>query len=442
MLKVALVGRPNVGKSTLFNRLLGYQHSIVEKTPGVTRDRIEGICSWRGKSFVLVDTGGIQELPGYSLQEKVLVQVDEAIQEAHLILFLIDAKEGIHPDDLAVSQRLRKKNKKGQVLLVANKIDFSDSKKTFPESYGLGFGSPFPISALHGIGIGDLLDEILDRLSKPAQAPPSPLLRFCVVGRPNVGKSSIVNALLGQPRVIVHEEPGTTRDVVDTTLSFGENLLVLADTAGLRKKGKAKENIEFFSRTRTIRAIRQSDVVLLVLEAPMGVMAQDKKIAGEIFEAQKGMIVVANKWDLVSSKSKEAFLQHVRNRLSFVPYAPVLFASALTKEGILDILPKVLNVYEAWRQNLDPKVLQNVLSDAFFLVPPPSQKGEKFNMKTAFPIGSAPPAIVIKGKNSATLPSSYVKFLEGKLREVFPLEGTPLQIKVETTLPKKKRKAS
>jgi GTP-binding protein len=422
--KVVLVGPTNVGKSTLFNRFLGKQKSIVEKEPGVTRDFLEAVCFWRGIPFILIDTGGISKskLP---LREKVMEQVDSALHQASLILFILDAKKEIGVEEEEVASHLRIKFKGKPVLLVANKVDLPKDEAAISDMCRLGFDFPYPVSAIHGTGSGDLLDVVASHLEKRDVEIPEPAIKLCLIGRPNVGKSSILNRLLGGSRVIVHDEPGTTRDSVDILFNDGgEEYFSIVDTAGLKKRSKVAQNVEFYSRTRTIQSLKKSQIALLILAADEGVTTQDKKIAGEISKFGKGVVIIANKWDQIDAEKKreiEKFRLYVQRELYFISYAPVLPVSALTGYGLNKILPTVQHVFRCFNQELDDKKIKKLAQDfqVFY-----KEKFQSFQV-----LGNSPPSIRIKSRGSKDVHFSLQRSIEAKIREVFDLTGTPLKIK-------------
>jgi len=441
MNKVVLVGRPNVGKSTLFNRLLGYQRSIVEETSGVTRDRIEVSCAWSGKRFTLVDTGGILKSE-QTLNERIQKQSFEAIRTADLVVLVMDLKEGwTHADEEALRE-LRPLLKKKEIILVANKADTSKTEAMAAELYGLGFGEPALVSALHGRGVGDLLDRIGSHLPGD-EAEAETDLQICLLGRPNVGKSSLFNALLGESRVIVHDEPGTTRDAIDVHVTADGKPVTLVDTAGLRKRSKATESIEYFSRTRTVKALRRSHVALFVIDASEGILVQDKHLAGEIHESGKALVIVANKWDKVSLRGLSPdgparFVQAVQKEFRFVNYAPILPVSALTEFDVDKIFPAAFSAYAAWKQRLRKDMLKKLLAEAVFLSPPPSSKGKEVRFKGVSQIADSPPTFLLKTGGKGTVPDFYLRYLEGKFRETFDLAGTPIRLVAERAISKRR----
>lgn len=432
-MQVTLIGRPNVGKSTLFNRLIGSQRSIVEPTPGVTRDRLEGECVWSGKNFLLIDTGGISTGKKSALEAQVLQQVKHAISKSDLILFMASAEEGVTTIDEEIVGDLRKQKLRKTVFLVVNKVDSPKREAVAAEFFALGLGEPILISALHGTGIGELLDAVSAQMEQRDHSNPAPWLQLCIVGRPNVGKSSLLNALLGEPRVVVHDEPGTTRDAVDTWFTFQDKEVILVDTAGLRKRSKATTAVEFYSRTRTMEALRRSQVALLVLDASQGVLDQDKRIAGEIEEAGKGVVVLANKWDKLDHSSRSLsgdFTRHVRKELYFVGYAPILPTSAVSGSGVEKILPLAVKVHEAATQVFKIQELKKVLDEAVFVSPPPSVRGEKVRFKGVSVAQGPPLTFVLKAAGFGEMPDFYLRYLEGKFRSAFNLEGVPVRFKI------------
>jgi len=435
MADVAIVGRPNVGKSSLFNRLLGSNLSIVEPTPGVTRDRLEAICDWSGRHFTLTDTGGVMGESQGTLQAEVDKQVDEAITSAKVVVWVTSQKDGVTPADEAFLHSLTKRKIKKPVLIVVNKVDREIKQADLAEFYGLGFGEPIVVSAMHGRGIGDLLDCIVEALGPADAKAAEDVLHIAIVGRPNVGKSSLFNALIGEDRVVVHDSPGTTRDAIDTRITLGEKEVVLIDTAGLRRRSLAgNDSIEFYSRTRTLRAVQRADVALLVLEAPNGVQAQDKRIAGELDEAGKGVVVLANKWDRLQSSEASVyrdFTHHVREALYFLHDPPILATSAVTGVGVTEILPIAFKVNESYRGNLDTFLLRKVLDEATFVFPVPVQKGKQVRIQSIEQVGTRPPSFLVRARGPGKIPDSYLHFLEGKLRDAFDLKGVPVRFVVK-----------
>lgn len=428
---VAIVGRPNVGKSTLFNRIVGQRISIVADKPGVTRDRIYGQAEWNGKKFCVVDTGGLEPKSEDIILKQMKRQINYAIDYSDLILFLVDGKEGLTSADEEIALMLRKSGKK--VVLVVNKIDNFENIHNTYEFYQLGFKDPVLISASHGRGVGDLLDRITEFISDDElqQRDDDDIIKIAVVGRPNVGKSSIVNAILGENRVIVSDIPGTTRDAVDTYFEVDGKKMVIIDTAGLRKKSRVKEDIEYYSNVRALSAIRRSDVVLLVLDATSSVTEQDKKIAGLAHEAGKSMIILVNKWDLVKKDSSTAnrYINEIRTDLSFIHYAPIMFVSAETGQRINQIIKKVEHIAKYYSLRVKTSILNEVIEDAMMITEPPIIKGKRLKIYYAVQIGIKPPTFAFYINDSKLFHFSYARYLENQLRQAFSFEGTPVVIK-------------
>ena len=425
---VAIVGRPNVGKSTLFNRFLKKRRAIVHPQAGITRDRISEITSWRGKKFIIVDTGGLNFNKDV-MSEGIKKQVHFAIEEADLILFIVDAKEGIVPGDREISELLRKAGKK--VLLVVNKADNEEIEQRAVEYYELGFGSPFPISAMHGRNVGDLLDQILDRLPfAPDDTEEEEKLKLAIVGMPNVGKSSIVNALLGRQISLVTDIPGTTRDSVDTVVKYYGQEIILIDTAGLRKKKSIKGDIEFYSVIRTLQAIDRSNIVCVVLDAVKGMGKQDIDIIRNVVDKKKGMMVVVNKWDLIEKKpdTMANYQQSLIAKLNILRYYPVIFTSALTKRRIFQIYKRAVEIHE----NLNRRISTAELNDYMFRIlketPPPTYKGKFIKIKYVTQVKTNPPVFAFFCNDPKGIKEDYRRFLENRLREVFQFTGVPLTL--------------
>ena len=424
---VAIVGRPNVGKSTIFNRIIGERKSIVEDTPGVTRDRIYGKAEWLTKEFRVIDTGGIQ-LADQPFREEINMQVEIAIDEADTILFVVNGKEGITNDDEYIARLLQRSQKK--VILAVNKVDDFAQSDSIYEFYNLGLSDPIAVSGAHGIGIGDILDAIVNNFPDKIQKDYDGMTRFCVIGRPNVGKSSLVNALLNQERVIVSNIEGTTRDAIDTPFKREGKEYVVIDTAGIRKRGKVYENIEKYSVLRAMSAIERSDVVLVVIDGESGIRDQDKHVAGFAHEAGKGVIIVYNKWDAVEKdeKTMNRIEKEIRTQFQYLSYAPILFVSALKKQRIQTILPMIDDVHDASVLRIQTNVLNEVLMDAQLMTPPPTHKGKRLKIYYASQVAVAPPTIVLFVNDPELLHFSYKRFLENSLREAFGFQGTTLRI--------------
>lgn len=425
---VAIVGRPNVGKSTLFNRLAGENRAVVEDTPGVTRDRIYAPVEWRGRRFWLVDTAGLLEDINDPLQVSVQRQVREAIAEADLILLVVDWRAGVLPADADAARQVRRSGK--PYLLVANKVD--DFSQWQPEElFRLGMGEPIPVSAIHGLNSGDLLDEILLRLpegtGEASEETGVPMV--AVVGRPNVGKSSLVNRLLGAERVVVSDLPGTTRDAVDTRLSRGDKSYILIDTAGIRRQSRVRGTVAYYGQLRSWRSITRANVAMLVLDATEGVTEQDKRIGGFIKDAGKGTILVVNKWDLVEkdSHTADAYRREIYRQLYFLDYARCAFVSALTGQRVASLLDLVDEAYAQASRRIPTAELNRFLQEAVALQPTGEGPGQwKFFYGTQ--VGVLPPTFVLYGSNPDAVHFSYKRYLENKLREGYGFTGTPLRL--------------
>ncbi|MGP4077020.1 ribosome biogenesis GTPase Der [Halobacillus sp. K22] len=425
---MAIVGRPNVGKSTIFNRLVGERISIVEDTPGVTRDRIYAEGEWLNERFNVIDTGGI-ELGDEPLLVQMREQAQVAIDEADVIVFMVNGRDGITGADEEVAKILYKSNK--PVVLAVNKVDNPEMRENIYEFYSLGFGEPHPISGTHGLGLGDMLDEVVKHFpDKMVEEVDDDIIRFSVIGRPNVGKSSLVNTLLGQERVIVSEIAGTTRDAIDTPFSKDDRDYVIIDTAGMRKRGKIYEATEKYSIMRALKAIERSDVVLTLIDADTGIQEQDKKIAGYAHEAGKAVIIVVNKWDTmeVEEKTMKEFEDKIRSNFRFLDYAPVVFLSAKTKKRVHTLLPRVLEASENHAKRVQTNILNEVIMDALAMNPSPSIKGQKLKIFYATQVSVKPPSFVVFVNEPELMHFTYERFLENRIREAFGFEGTPIKI--------------
>jgi len=427
---VAIVGRPNVGKSTLFNRIMGKRISIVHDRPGVTRDRIYGETDWNGKHFTLIDTGGIEPSSDDIILRQMKRQVEFAIDTADLILFMVDGKEGMTAADQDVALLLRRSGK--PVILVVNKVDKYDDSINNYEFYQLGFEDPIFISASHGLAIGDLLDKITDHIQKRGEDDEDEeLTKVAIVGRPNVGKSSLLNAILGEERVIVSDIPGTTRDAIDTYFQVDGKNMIFIDTAGIRRKSRINEDIEYYSTLRAIGAINRADVVLMVLDASQDITEQDKRIAGLAHEAGKAIIVVVNKWDLIEKDTytMEEFNEKIRSEFAFMQYAPIVYVSAKTGQRVNRIIKTIETVMENYTLRVKTNVLNNLISEATAIAEPPTIKGKKLKIYYATQTGIKPPTFVFFVNDSELFHFSYVRYLENTIREAFGFEGTPIKIK-------------
>lgn len=424
---VAIVGRPNVGKSTIFNRLIGERKSIVDDTPGVTRDRIYGTVEWLTQSFHIIDTGGIQ-IEDQPFSEEINMQVDIAIEEADVIIFITSAKEGVMTDDMAIARKLQKSNK--PVVLAVNKADNQELQMAVYEFYSLGLGDPMTISGAHGIGLGDLLDKVIELMPKKELKPYEGITSFCVIGRPNVGKSSLVNAILKEDRVIVSNIEGTTRDAIDTPFKVDDKEYMIIDTAGIRKRGKIYENIEKYSILRAMNAIERSNVVLFVIDGELGIREQDKHVAGLAHEAGKGVIIVYNKWDTVDKdeKTMNAIEKEIRAQFVYLDYAPIAFTSALTHSKVNKLIPLIDEVHDSCCMRIMTNVLNDVILDAQMMNPPKPHLGKQLKIYYASQVSVEPPAIVLFVNDPELLHFSYSRYIENKLREAFGFVGTPIRI--------------
>lgn len=423
---VALVGRPNVGKSTIFNKLVGKKISIIEDTPGVTRDRIYGDVSYKNYKFHLIDTGGI-DLSDADFNKEIIAQASLAIDEADVIVFIVDGKEELNANDFKIRDMLKRSNKK--IILAVNKIDNEKRKQDIYNYYELGFDSIIPISGEHNLGIGELLDEITSDF--PEYEDTNLLddkIKFCVIGRPNVGKSSLVNAIVNEEKSIVSNIAGTTRDAIDTPFTYDKENYVIIDTAGIRKSGKIYENIEKYSVIRAMKAIERSNVCVVVINAEEGIIEHDKHIASYALEAGKPLVLVVNKWDTVKDKSIAEYTKLMRNEFKFLSYVPIVFLSAKTKKRIHTLMPEIKKVYENSKKEIKTSVLNDVIRDAVMLNAPPSYKGKRLKIYFVSQKGITPPKFVFNVNSKGLVHFSYERYLENKIRESFDFEGTPIQI--------------
>ncbi len=424
---VAIVGRPNVGKSTVFNRILEQRLSIVEDTPGVTRDRIYGECEWLSKTYRLIDTGGIQ-IEDVPFQKEINAQVDIAIEEADVIVFLVDGRSGLSSDDEYIARLLQKSKK--PVVLAVNKIDDISMINNIYEYYALGVGDPIAVSGVHGIGIGDLLDKVVELMPEKNIEEYEGMIRFAIIGRPNVGKSSLTNAFLKQDRVIVSDIEGTTRDAVDTVFTYNDRNYVVVDTAGIRKRGKIYESVEKYAVLRAKSAIERSDLALVVLDGSTGIIEQDKHVAGLAHEAKKGVIIVYNKWDLVDKDDKTManITKEIRKQFVYLDYAPIAFTSAKEGKRVETLLPLINLVYENLNKRIKTNVLNEVILDAQMANPAKPHNGKRLKIYYASQVSSAPCTIVLFVNDPELMHFSYERYIENKLREAFGFEGVPIQI--------------
>ncbi len=419
---VALVGRPNVGKSTLFNKIVGKKVAIIEDLPGVTRDRIYQEATYNNKRFYLVDTGGI-DASKMKFNDEIKMQAEIAIKEADVVVFIVDGKEGLTSNDLMVRDLLRKSNKK--VIVAINKVDNKASEEHIYDFYELGFDTYIPISSIHNTGYIDLLEEITKDFHETEEKEDD-RLKFCIIGRPNVGKSSLTNALLNEERVVVSDIAGTTRDSIDSVLKYHDEEYILIDTAGMRKKGKVFEAVEKYSLFRSLKAIDRSDICLVVINAEEGIKEHDKHIAGYAIESGKGLIFVVNKWDTVKDKTIPEFEKEMRAEFQFATYAPIVYLSALTKKRIHTLMPEVIKVGENIKREIPTSILNNVIADAYQLNIPPSYKGKRLKIYFSSQTGIKPPKFTLRVNSKGLVHFSYERYLENKLRENFELEGTPI----------------
>lgn len=425
---IAIVGRPNVGKSTIFNRIAGERISIVEDTPGVTRDRIYTTGEWLGREFSIIDTGGI-DLGDEPFMDQIKHQAEIAIDKADVIIFVASGREGITDADELVAKILYRSNK--PVILAVNKVDNPEMRNDIYEFYALGLGDPFPVSGSHGLGIGDVLDEAVKHFPNTSEEEDEDTIKFSLIGRPNVGKSSLINAILGEDRVIVSDIEGTTRDAIDTYFESEEGQkFLMIDTAGMRKRGKVYESTEKYSVMRAMRAIERSDIVLMVLNAEEGIREQDKRVAGYAHEAGRGIIIVVNKWDTVKkdTNTMRDFEAEIRDEFQYLDYAPIIFVSALTKQR-LNKLPELIETV-SMNQNLriPSALLNDVVMDAVAINPTPTDKGKRLKIFYATQVAVKPPTFVIFVNEEELMHFSYARFLENQIRKAFTFEGTPIKI--------------
>ncbi|MDF2924373.1 MAG: ribosome-associated GTPase [Paenibacillaceae bacterium] len=426
---IAIVGRPNVGKSTIFNRIVGDRMAIVEDKPGITRDRLYGRGTWLDREFSVIDTGGIEIDGEDEIMRSVRVQAELAIEESDVIVFMVDAKTGVTSTDEEIAQILFKSGK--PVLLAVNKVDNIGRQENIYEFYSLGFGDPISISGSHGIGIGDLLEEASKHFPEDTgDEYGEDVIKVALIGRPNVGKSSLVNAMLGEERVIVSQEAGTTRDAIDTPFTKDGQKYVLIDTAGMRKRGKVYESTEKYSVMRAMKAIERADVVLVVINGEEGIIEQDKHIAGYAHEAGKASVFVVNKWDVVEKddKTMQNFTNKIRDHFLFMSYAPVVFVSAKTKQRLHKLYPVVNKAAENHSMRIVTHVLNDVISDAVALNAPPTDKGRRLRLNYATQVAVKPPTIVLFVNDPELMHFSYERYLENKIRAAFDFEGTPLRL--------------
>lgn len=425
--KVAIVGRPNVGKSTLFNRIIGQRLSITDDQPGVTRDRIYSKASWLSKEFFVIDTGGI-EISEAPFQTEIKAQAEIAMEEADVIVFVVDCRSGVTDDDTFIAKLLYKTKK--PVLLAVNKVDDQKFKENIYEFYALGFGDPIPCSSSHGIGVGNLLDEAIKHFPIHKEDEKDDAIRFCLIGRPNVGKSSLTNTLLNDNRVIVSDIAGTTRDTIDTRFKANGREYVVVDTAGLRKRGKIYENVEKYSVIRSVDAIGRSDVVLLVLDASTGMIDQDMHVGQYVEEYNKPCIIVVNKWDLIEkdSKTMNEWTEDIRSNFKYLSYAPIVFLSAKENKRVHTLFPSIIEAYEAYHRRIQTSTINDVIADAVAMFPPSEFNGGKIKLYYASQVGVEPPTFSIFVNDPKYLHFSYYRYLENQIRKNFDFFATPIKL--------------
>lgn len=431
---VAIVGRPNVGKSTLFNRLTAARTAIEEKVPGVTRDRLYGPSEWSGRNLVIIDTGGLTFGRDDQIATMVRHQVKLAVEEAQLIIFLLDGKEGLTALDQEIGLLLRRSGK--TVIPVINKVDYHEMDPVKYNFYVLGFGEPIPVSASHGRGTGELLDHICKLLppeENGEEAYAADAVKVAVIGRPNVGKSSMINTLLGEERVIVSQIPGTTRDAIDTYLQYGDQSFIFIDTAGMRRKSRVKDAVEYYSVLRSLKAVQRADLALLLLDGQNGITEQDQRLAGYVDQAGRGLVLVVNKWDLVENReiARKSYLEEIKRSFNFVPYAPVVFVSALTGRRLETVFPLIVQIWQEQHKRISTALLNELLEDALAVNPPPSVKGKRVKIFYVTQPEVKPPTFVFFANEPELVHFSYMRYLENRLRESFGFKGTPVSLKLK-----------
>ena len=426
---VAIVGRPNVGKSTLFNRIAGERIAIVEDTPGVTRDRLYAHGEWLGKNFSMIDTGGI-EMSDQPLLTQIRQQADIAIEEADVIIMVVNVENGVTDADEQVAQILYRSNK--PVVLAVNKVDNPERRLDVYDFYQLGLGEPYPVSSVHGVGLGDMLDAVIENFAEKDAEEEDDRIRFSFIGRPNVGKSSLVNAILGENRVIVSDMAGTTRDAINTQFTAKDGLeFTMVDTAGIKKKGKLYENTERYALMRSMRAIDDSDVVLVVLNAEEGIRELDKHIAGYAHEAGRAVIIVVNKWDTIPDRDQRTmtdFTNLIRHEFQYLSYASIVFVSAKTKQRLSRLPEMIEEAYDHQHRRVQSAVLNDVLMDALAANPTPSSNGRRLRVYYATQVAVAPPTFVIFVNDPDLMHFSYARYLENRIRAAFDFTGTPIRL--------------
>lgn len=427
---VAIVGSPNVGKSTIFNRIVGDRRAIVDDEAGITRDRLYATASWLRKTFTLIDTGGI-EIENRPFQEQIRMQANIAIDEADIIIFVTDGQVGVTSDDRMVSKILHKVNK--PIILAVNKIDEGLQAANASEFYSLGLGEPIPVSGAHGVGIGEILNRIVDLIKDTKEEQKEDVVTFSLIGRPNVGKSSLTNAILSEERVIVSDISGTTRDSIDTPFKKDGKDYVVIDTAGLKKKGKIYESIDKYSAIRALKAIERSEIVLLVIDGDKGILEQDKHVIQYATDLHKAIIIVVNKWDLVDkdTNTMSSFTKEIRKEYKFLDYAPVVYVSALQKKRINSLFDALNLVHEAYHTRIKTSLLNDVIQEAQVMNQAPDFNGGRLKIYYATQPLSAPPTITLVVNNPEFMHFSYQRYLENRLRETFNFDGTPIKFSLK-----------
>ncbi len=425
---IAIIGRPNVGKSTLFNRIVGGREAIVHDLPGATRDRNYAESEWAGKSFTVIDTGGYLPKSTDILERAIREQASAAIEEADAIIFLVDASEGLTPLDEEIASVLRKSNKK--LYLVVNKIDTEKHEVHKAQFFRLGLGEPIPLSAIHGRKVGDFLDLITRDISVDSRRKIDPRFKLAIIGKPNVGKSSLANALAGEERSIVAEMPGTTRDAIDTVMRYHGEEILLVDTAGLRRRSRIKESVEFFSTIRAIKSIERCDVAVILVDAAQGLDKQDLRIVESVAERKRPMLIAVNKWDSVEKDEKTArqFDRSMKSMLRIYDYVPIVFISARTKQRIVKVIGVAKNVFTEYQKRIPTNRLNNILLNEIKRKPPSSSSGKEIKIKYITQVRSRPPAISFFASEPKLVKDTYKRFLEGKIREHFGFTGVPLTL--------------
>jgi len=427
---VAIIGSPNVGKSTIFNRIIGDRRAIVDDEAGITRDRLYGTAKWLNKSFTLIDTGGI-EIADKPFQEQIRIQANIAIDEADIIIFATDGNLGVTKDDRMIARMLQKSKK--PIILIVNKIDEGHMIANAAEFYSLGLGDPIPVSGLHGVGIGDILNRIVDQIKDEKDELDEDVITFSLIGRPNVGKSSLTNAILNQERVIVSDISGTTRDSIDTPFTREGKEYVVIDTAGLKKKGKIYESIDKYSAIRALKAIERSEIVVLVIDGAAGIIDQDKHVIQYATDLHKAIIIVVNKWDIVDKdeNTMSSFSKEIRRQYKFLDYAPIIFLSALTKRRVNTLFEALDLVHQAYYTRIKTSLLNDVIQEAQVMNLAPDFNGGRLKIYFANQVSTAPPHIVMSVNNPEFMHFSYERYLENKLRETFNFDGTPIRISLK-----------